>query len=269
MSTLKFVRLMCIFMSGIIISNCSDSTIEPTEKILPDGISGFTKFNYSLISTAPIHTQTSMLSGYQNSLYRFGSRAPVQILNLLNNSWSEIALPDSTYWRWDGAAVTIQDSIFVIATSTASNSYDILKLNVNTNQFGHTFVDLPYYFHYPAYCVNQDKIIFFSLKCDSVFEYNSTISKISKIAENPYLNSEDVNLTLSSGKYLNYFYVFGGYTTLLKNLFYRFNLNDNQWEQLSIPPILEKKQLQGASFGDHFLFLCDSVSTYEYNFADS
>ena len=266
---IRNIQILAFLLSILFLSRCSESTIEPNKNILPEGISGFTSFQYSLIGTAPIHTQTTMLSCFQNKLFRFGSRAPVQILELLNFSWSEIGIPDSSYWRWDGAAVTIEDSIFVIATSTASNSYDILKLNLITNSFEHTLVNLPDYFHYPAYCVNQEKIIFFSLKCDSVFEYNSSNSKLLKIAENPFQNSEDINLTLSSGKQLNYFYVFGGYATLPKNLFYRFNLNDNHWEQLPIPPLLEKKQLQGSSFGDYFLFFSDSVSTYEYNFADS
>ena len=266
----KYFLLLCIIIIDIVIlTNCSDSTTEPNKNILPDGISGYTSFNYALISTAPIHTQSTMLSGYHNKLYRFGSRAPVQVLDLMNSSWAEISIPDSTYWRWDGAAVTIQDSIYIVATSTASNSFDILKLNGMTNLFEHTFVDLPYYFHYPAYCINQNKIIFFSIKCDSVFEFNTSSNEFMKIEVNPFRNSEDFNLTLSSGKYLNYFYVFGGYATLPKNLFYRFNLSNNEWEQLSIPPILEKKQLQGSSFGDQFLFLCDSISTYEYNFTDS
>ncbi|MFI5236349.1 MAG: hypothetical protein ACHQLA_00245 [Ignavibacteriales bacterium] len=265
----KYFQILSIALSILILSRCTESSTEPAHNILPEGISGFTSFQYSLIGTAPIHTQTTMLSSYQNKLYRIGSSAPVQVLDLLNYSWSEIALPDSSYWRWDGAAVTISDSIFIVATSSASNSYDILKLSLNTNSFEHTLVNLPDYFHYPAYCVNQDKIIFFSIKCDSVFEYNFSTSKLLKIAENPFLNSEDINLTLSSGKHLNYFYVFGGYATLPKNLFYRFNLNNNHWELLTIPPILEKKQLQGSSFRDNFLFFCDSVSTYEYNFADS
>jgi len=265
----NILTVISFIVLTLFLHSCTDDGIEPTnDNQLPIGISGRTVFKYQYLGTAPIHDQTSMLSYYQNKLYRFGSRSPVQILDLANYSWSELQLPDSSFWRWDGAAVTIEDLIFVVATSVASNSYDILKLNLITNSFEHTLVNLPDYFHYPAYWVNQEKIIFFSIKCDSVYEYNSSNSKLLKIAENPFLNSADINLTLSSGNHLNYFYVFGGYATLPKNLFYRFNLSDNHWEQLPIPPILEKKQLQGSSFGDHFLFFCDSVSTYEYSFAD-
>ena len=265
----KFFQIPTFVFCILVLSRCSESTTEPNNSVLPDGISGLTSIKYTLLSNAPIHTQTTMISKYQNRLFRFGSRAPIQILDLVNGVWTEIVIIDSTLWRWDGAAVNVEDSIFVVAISVASNSYDILRLNLMNTVLEHTNVNLPTYFHYPAYCVKQDKIMFFSIQCDSVFEYNTTNSNLIKIAENPFFSSEDINLTLSSGKHLNYFYVFGGYSTLPKNIFYRLNLSDNHWEQLPLPTILEKKQLQGASFEDHFIFLCDSVSTYEYRFSEN
>jgi len=252
------------------IYGCSEDTLGPTNKNqLPEGIAGTTSFKYVYLETAPIHTQTSMLTGYQNGFYRIGSRWPIQVLDLVNNSWSEIQLPDSTFWRWDGAAVTIDDSIFIIATSSASNSYDILKLDLSTITLQHTNINLPSDFHYPAYCTFGDRIVFFSLKTDSIFEFNSEKSELKKVAENPFINIEDINQTLSSGKYLNYFYVFGGFSSLPKNLFYRLNLDNHLWEQLAMPAILENKQLIGASFGSNFLLFCDSLSTYEYSFIDN
>jgi hypothetical protein len=164
--------------------------------------------------------------------------------------------------------VTIADSIFIVATSTISNSYDIIKLDLSTLTLHHTNVGLPTYFRYPAYCTQNNVIIFFSLRTDSVSEYTSDNFELKKIAENPFKNSTAHNLTFSSGKFANYFYVFGGYSTLPSNLFYRLNLLNYQWEKLYIPAVLEQNQLFGASFGNQFLLFSDSVSTYEYSFLD-
>lgn len=262
-------QIFTLILSLLYFSSCSESSVEPNKNVLPEGISGNTSFQYSLVGTVPIHDQSIMLSGYQNKLYRIGSRSPIQVLDLLNSSWSEINLPDSSFWRWDGAAITIEDSIFIVATSVASNSFDILKLDLITNSLEHTLIVLPSYFHYPAYCQDQDKIIFFSLMADSIFEYNTANRILRMVADNPFRNVEDFNQTLSSGKYLNYFYVFGGYSSLTKNLFYRIALDNYQWESLPIPPILEKKRLIGSSFGSQFLLFCDSVSTYEYSFPEN
>ena len=267
----KILVTLAIFLLVIFTFYCSENSSGITDNNngqFPEGIEGITSFQYHYLETAPIHTQTSMLSGYQNKLYRFGSKWPVQVLDLVSNNWSEIQLPDSSFWRWDGAATTIDDSIFVVATSVASNSYDIIKVDLLSSTLHHTNVDLPNYFHYPAYCTYNDLIIFFSLRTDSVFEYNSRNSELKKIAENPFINSTDDNLTLSSGKFANYFYVFGGYNELQSNLFYRLNLFNYQWEKLYIPPMLEQKQLFGASFGNQFVLFRDSISTYEYFFLD-
>lgn len=267
----KILVTLVIFLLFVFTFHCSENSSGITDNNygqLLDGIAGITSFKYLYLETAPIHTQTSMLSGYQNKLYRFGSKWPVQVLDLVSKNWSEIQLPDSSFWRWDGAAATIADSIFIVATSVASNSYDIIKLDLSTLTLHHTNVELPIYFHYPAYCTYNDLIIFFSLSTDSVFEYNSSNSELKKVAENPFINSTDINLTLSSGKFANYFYVFGGYSDLPGNLFYRLNLFNYQWEKLYIPPVLEQKQLFGASFGNQFVLFRDSISTYEYSFLD-
>jgi hypothetical protein len=267
----KILVALIIFLLVVFTSHCTDDSsgiIDNNNGQLPEGIAGITSFDYHYLETAPIHTQTSMLSGYQNKLYRFGSKWPVQVLDLVSKNWSEIQVPDSSFWRWDGAAVTIADSIFIVATSDASNSYDIIKVDLLNLSLHHTNVNLPNYFHYPAYCTYNDLIIFFSLKTDSVFEYNSRNSELKKVAENPFINSTDYNLTLSSGKFESYFYVFGGYSEIPSNLFYRLNLFNYQWEKLYIPPVLEQKRLFGSSFANQLVLFKDSVSTYEYSFID-
>lgn len=248
---------------------CSEETVKPPEDDIIVEIDGFTTFKYYYLGQAPIHTQTSMLTGYQNRLYRIGSQWPIQVLDLLSNTWSQISMPDSSYWRWDGAAVTISDSVFVIAVRSIYSQYkDIIKFDLTTNSFAHTDVNLPSYFDYPAYCVYNDKIIFFSIDADSVFEFNSHNRKLVKVVENPFWFSFGHQMTLASGKYLNYFYVFGGYYRLDKNIFYRLNLDNYKWERLSLPKILEKKPLLGSTFGPQLFLLGDSLSTYEYSFLD-
>lgn len=261
-------KLLFILLVIISICRCSDPNIVDTKSnILPNGVSGYTTINYEYISTAPTHTQTSMLTGYQNKLYRIGSDFPIQVLDLSNNSWSSISLPDSSFWRWDGAAVTIKDSIYIIATSVYSN--DILKLSPLTNSLKHTNVQLPTSFHYPAYCTNNDKILFFSLRTPSVFEYDLATNTLSTVASNPFFGPTDINLTLSSGKYGNYFYVFGGYHDLPENLFYRMNLENYQWEKLSFPEALARKNINGAALPDQFILVVDSITTYEYSFTNN
>ena len=252
------------------IYGCSEETVKPPEDDVIVEIDGFTKFNYYYLGQAPIHTQTSMLTGYQHRLYRIGSQFPIQVLDLLNNTWSQISMPDSSYWRWDGAAVTISDSIFIVAVRSSFSQYkDIIKLDITTNSFSHTGVNLPSHFSYPAYCVYNDKIIFFSIDADSVFEFDSQNRKLVKVIENPFWFNFGAQMTLASGTYLNYFYVFGGYYRLDKNIFYRLNLDNYKWEKLLVPKILEKKPLLGSTFGSHLFLLGDSLSTYEYSILDN
>lgn len=248
-----------------ILFSCNDSNIvDLQENELSYGITGYTKFYYEYVSIAPYHTQTSMLAGYQNKLYRIGSRAPVQVLDLVSLSWSFIPLPDSTFWRWDGAAVTIRDEIYIVATNNELT--DILKFSPTTNSFQHTNVKLPSYFHYPAYCTFNNRIIFFSLRTEKVFEYNPGDNNLITISTNPFYNTSDVNLTLSSAIYKNYFYVFGGFHDLPENKFYRMNSENYQWENLDYPPEIAKRHVNGAGFNKSFILIADTVTTYEYSF---
>jgi len=260
-----YVKILLFIIATSCLFSCSDSNVvDVQENDLPDGVTGFTNINYEFLSIAPYHTQTSMLTGYQNKLYRIGSRVPVQVLDLATFSWSFIPLPDSSFWRWDGAAVTIKDSIYIIGTYAEST--DILKLSPTTNSFQHTNVELPSYFHYPAYCTFNDKIIFFSLRTENVYEYNPENNKLSIKSSNPFYNVSDVNLTLSSGKYQNYFYIFGGYHDLPENRFYRMNLENYQWEKLYYPSILERKNANGSVFNNSLILIADTATTYEYSF---
>ena len=248
---------------------CSEETIKPLDDDERVEIAGLTSFEYYYLGKAPIHTQTSMLTGYQNRLYRIGSQFPIQILDLITTDWKLIPVNDSSLWRWDGAAVTIEDSIFIIATRSSFSQFrDILKFDLKTNSFERTFVDLPREFVYPAYCIRENKIFFFSQATDSVYEFNTENRNLNKIAANPFYNASTRMMNLSSGRYLNYFYIFGGYHRLPKNIFYRLNLNTYQWESLAVPSIIREKLLLGSVFGSQLFLLCDSVSTFEYSFID-
>jgi len=264
-SQIFFILFLILLFFG-----CSEETVKPPDDDERVEIAGLTSFEYYYLGKAPIHTQTSMLTGYQNRLYRIGSQWPIQIADLITTDWELIPVNDSSYWRWDGAAVTIRDSIFVIAVRSIYSQFkDIIKFDLTSNSFSHTNVNLPSYFDYPAYCVYNDKIIFFSIDADSVFEFNTQKRKLIKVVENPFWYSVGDQMTLASGKYLNYFYIFGGYYRLNKNIFYRLNLDNYKWERLLIPKILEKKPLLGSVFGPQFYLLGDSLSTYEYSFINN
>ena len=223
-------------------------------------------FEYELLGTASIHTQSVMLTGSENKLYRFGSRWPVQILDLNTLSWSKFDLPDSTFWRWDGATITYKNVIYIVATSERSNS--ILRFNLETSSMEHTSTDLPSKFHYPAYCENNGLIIFLSKGCQKTFEYKIYEDNLNEVAENPFYTEKDVNQTLSSGKYGDYLYVFGGYSDLPENLFYRLKLDTYAWEKIDVPDELQRKKLFGSVLDRQFILLSDSLSTYYYSFDD-
>lgn len=264
-----FFLAFIISLFFLLIQSCKEeSLIVNNNKLeLPAGISGLTTFKYEYLGTAPIHTQTSMLTGHNNKIYRFGSKW-FQVFDKNSKSWSQIILPDSSFWRWDGAAVTIDDDVYIVAVSTTSKSYDILKYNTQTLNLEHTGTELPVDFHYPAYCVYDKNILFLSRSTDSIYLYNTNNNNLSTISKNPFLSSDGTNMTLSSGKHNNYFYIFGGYSHLADNLFYRLNLNTYQWEKIEIPNIIENSGMIGASFKDSFIFFADSNLTYEYNFVD-
>ncbi len=263
------IKIMVSSILLFLLFSCDDNDITQNENKGVEIIKSRALFNYEFLGTAPLHTQTSMLSKYQNKLYRFGSRWPVQVFDVETKIWSQIQLPDSSFWRWDGAAVTVGSIIYVVAVRSGSGFYDILKLDPITSKFEHTNVNLPETFHYPAYCVNSAKIIFLYKGSQKTYELNTVNNQLNEIAENPFYSSNDVNLTLSSGKHGNYFYVFGGYSDLPNNLFYRLDLESFIWGKLDIPNQLEKKYLFGATLAEQFVLFSDSVSTYDYSFIDS
>jgi hypothetical protein len=81
--------LITLYFFVLISLGCSKESnviVEDNSSDLPEGISGITSYQYQFLETAPTHTQTSMLTGYQNKLYRFGSKWPVQVLDLLSKS---------------------------------------------------------------------------------------------------------------------------------------------------------------------------------------
>ncbi len=260
---MKNVIAALLFLMFVL--GCSETgpTVIEEERI---EISGITSFNYEYLGTAPIHTQTTMLTGYNNKLYRYGSMWPMQVLDLQTKSWSQIELPDSSYWRWDGAAVTIGDDIFVVGVSVASSSFDIIKFNIPTSTFEHTGVVLPFHYNYPAYCTYGNKIVFLSTISDSVYQFNIMNNELKFVADNPFYTGSSTNLSLSSGKYKNYFYVFDG---RINKLFYRLNLDNYVWKELPVADEVKNKFLFGSPLDSSFVFFSDSVSTYEYSFVDS
>jgi len=255
-----------IFLGLILFISCKDDNPIKNDKIEQIVQSDKKLFHYELIGTAPIHTQSVMLTGGDNKLYRFGSRSPVQILDLNTLSWSMFELPDSTFWRWDGATITYNNVIYIVATSDISNS--ILRFNLETSIMEHTTTHLPAKFHYPAYCENNGLIIFLSKGSINTFEYRINKDDLKEITKNPFYTEKDLNQTLSSGKYGDYFYVFGGYPDLSENLFYRLNLSAYTWEQIDVPEELRRKNLHGSVLDRQFIFLSDSLSTYSYSLDD-
>ena len=86
---LSLIRLLSYFTLLFLILSCSNEDNNLTEnetQFAQKIISSTSLYKYELLTTAPIHTQTSMLTKYQNLLYRFGSRSPVQIFDLNSKS---------------------------------------------------------------------------------------------------------------------------------------------------------------------------------------
>jgi len=266
----KHLLVMVLLFTGILLfSSCkSDSVVNssPQNDVVKNAV--FAK--YTFLSTAGSYKQSTILTEYNNSLYRFGTLEPVQVYNLNSKSWTNLPLPDSSYARWDGAALNIDGKIYIIAvfnSNVSKPSYDILKYDPSTNKYEHTGVNLPQLFDYPAYCKYNKKIYFFSAVTDSVSQYDVSSNKLIKIAANPfYAGGKYVANTFSSGVYQDYFYVFNNHNP---NEFYRLNLLSNTWEKLPVPVTLQNKILYGASLGPSMVFLCDSLSTYKYDYNSS
>lgn len=236
-----------------------------TQQQLPDTIAGYVSINYQHIATAPFYIQTTMLTSYNGKLYRIGGSWPTQVLDISTNTWTPITITDSTVWRWDGAAVTMGDSIYILATYY-NTSYDIIVLDASKNIFKHTGANLPPEFSYPVVCTYNDKILFLTAQYDSVFEYNTLNRKLRIVAGNPFKRSDRNYRFLASGKYSNYLYVFGGYYLLPDNKFYRFNLDTYTWEEIGIPSVLQQRINFGASYGNQFILFSDSLTTHLYLF---
>lgn len=265
----RIISIFLFFVLAMSFISCSNDDKGPTENEEEISVLNRTDFfSYEKLGTAPLHDQTSMLTAHNNKLYRFVSRWSVQVLDLNTKTWSEIPLPDSSFWRWDGAAVTIGDDIFILAVSTSSGSYDILKFNTSSSQFEHTGVTLPQDFHYPAYCVQNQNIVFLTPGTGATYEFNTGNNVLSEVADNPFLYSVDINLTLSSGKYKNYLYVFGGYSDRPENIFYRLNLDDYKWEELDFPKEIKSLITFGGILDNQFILFTEVNKMYVYSFSE-
>ena len=262
-------NLVKIIVSTFIIATLFSCENEDTIVETPEeDIKNYSTINYTELSQAPSYKQSTILCKYNDNLYRFGTTEPTQVFNLTSNSWEIEPLPDSSCSRWDGFALNMNNTIYIVATSTNGNSYDILKYNPLTSGYEHTGAELPKYFDYPAFCNYNNKIVFLSVITDSVFSYDVENNNLTKIAENPfYIESGFDMLYFVSGGYQNYFYVFGGHVgRSIKNKFYRLNLNNNEWEQLNIPQSIENKNYFGGSTNEKMIMFSDPTSTYLYSF---
>jgi hypothetical protein len=235
---------------------------------LPSGISGIRSLRYEYVATSPAHSQTSMLALYNNKLYRIGSKWPINVFDLTAASWTQVPLPDSTYWRWDGAALTIGDTIYIAAVNFGF-SVDILAFHAPTTMFRHTGANLPNAFMYPAICEYQNNLIVFSMVDDSVLSYSVATGTLRKIAPNPFFDATALDMPLFSGKYGNSLFVFGQNPSRTTTKFARLDLSSKQWEDIVIPPVLANKQVTGSVFGGIFVFLCDTTMTFQYSIPES
>ncbi len=233
---------------------------------LPQGVAGIRALKYEFVATAPISTQTTMLALYQKKLYRVGSAWPTQVWDLETSSWSQIALPDSTFWRWDGAAVVVGDTIFVAAVSYGV-SYDILALNPATGTWRHTGAQLPPSFGYPAFCAYGSSVVLLAGATDSVLSFDVSTGHLRAIASNPFFGGSAAH-PLSSGRFGNGLYVFGYQASSAMNVFLRFDLVSHAWQTLTVPSLLEHKTALGSVLGDEFVLLRDTCATYQYSFSD-
>lgn len=257
-------------LAGVLLfSSCkSDNGVNSTPQNVEIKNEAFAE--YTLLTTAAFYKQSTILTEYNGSLYRFGTLEPVQVYNLNNSSWSNLPLPDSSCARWDGAALNIDGTIYVLAVFNAytNPSYDILKYDPASNKYEHTGVNLPKYFDYPAYCKYNKNIYFLSAVTDSVCRYDVSANKLTKIASNPfYAGGQYAYSLFSSGVFQNYFYVFKA--TLgsgSANRFYRFNLSSNTWEILPLPASIENKKMFGGSLGSSMILFYDSQSAYKYDY---
>ena len=262
----RLLKLLAFFLFICLLNACNKNNNPVNDNNTNGSIQNYIFLKYTFISSTPYYKQSTMLCKYSNELYRFGTLNPDQIYNLDTQSWLFLPLPDSSYSRWDGAAICIRDSIYIVATSGDGNSYDILKYSPISKKYEHTGIKLPHYFDYPALCKYNNDIIFLSAATDSVLCYDVPENKLSKIAANPFYYSEGYKYKLfSSGIYKDYFYVFDS-TPSTKNDFYRLNVLNNVWEEINIPQSIEKKRLFGASMGEHMILFCDSASTYTYSY---
>ena len=69
LKNIGFIRFLLYLIVSSSIICCSDSNIvDVEENPFSNGVVGYTKINYKYMSTAPYHTQTSMLTGYQDKV---------------------------------------------------------------------------------------------------------------------------------------------------------------------------------------------------------
>ena len=134
MNRYKIVLSIIIFL---LLASCKkDNPLEIN--IAEDEIKNSSRVECLLLSTSPRYKQSTILCKYNRDLYLFGTHLPYQVFNLDTKAWTEIALTDASFARWDGTALYVGDNIYMIGNIILGQTNDIVKYSPVSKKYEHT-----------------------------------------------------------------------------------------------------------------------------------
>lgn len=227
---MKYVTVFLVVIL-LLLNSCKTST-EPETKV-ETPIKDTLIVRYDSLATFP-YSQTLMIAGYSDRIYIYGSYGKYSVYYIENKTIVHFStVNDTISWRWDGAFVTVEDMMYIIAIAIGNRSdyQKVLTFNPKTYEIKPTSTTNPFTIHmYPAAAATSDKIMILFPTSDSLYVFN-TISMTGQFVSKNQLKNQFNEKIYSSGIYEGSFYI---YSKTVKQLF-KINTQTYNWDEIIIP----------------------------------
>ncbi|MFA6541294.1 MAG: hypothetical protein WCT99_06795 [Bacteroidota bacterium] len=238
-----------ILLLALGVMSCKNST-EPDEKTLTP-VKDTLAFTYDSVATFTT-SQSIMLCGNSQNIFIYGAYGNLSIYNIASRTVTDHStLSDTLSWRWDGAFVSVDTSMYIFALPAPNRpAYSkVLLFNQQTYRVTATAAPFPFSLGLdPAYGVFGKKIALLYSSYDSLYVFDTSTMTGGFVAQNKLKYPGNA---YSSCVYQNGLYIFVDY--YMK--FYRVDLQNYSWQEIVIPDSIQSNidtYAQGGMLGNKF-----------------
>lgn len=220
-----------------ILSACKTST-EPETKVEATAKDTLI-FKYDSLASFP-YSQSIMVTGYADRIFIYGAYGKYSVYYTENKTLVNFStVNDTMSWRWDGAFVTVDSTMYIFANGngTGADYRKVLTFNPITYQIASSAAVNPFTRHlYPACAAVGNNILILYPLHDSLYVFSTGTMTGQFVSQNK-LKHQFNGKEYSSGVYGDGFYI---YDKTVKQLF-KINTMTYVWEEIVIPDSIKSK----------------------------